>query len=55
MSGELRTSWRNYIGGQWCDAADGRRITTEDPATATPLAVGARARSAEVEAGVRGD
>lgn len=33
MADEVRKYWRNFIDGEWADAADGRRIPVENPAT----------------------
>jgi aldehyde dehydrogenase (NAD+) len=45
--------WQNYIGGDWIDAADGRRICVEDPATGEPIAEIARAGAADVDRAVQ--
>lgn len=44
--------WRNFIAGRWVDAADGRRRTLLDPATAGPLAEVALAGEQDVDAAV---
>lgn len=44
--------WRNFIGGRWVDAADGRRRMLLDPATAQPLAEVASGGVADVDAAV---
>lgn len=49
----IKSYWQNYIGGKWVDAADGRRIVIEDPATAQPIAEVARADVADVDRAVR--
>ncbi len=33
----MRAYWKNYIDGQFVDAADGGRLPTETPATGEPL------------------
>ena len=33
MAGKVREYWRNFIDGEWAEAADGRRISVENPAT----------------------
>ena len=48
----IDTYWRSYVGGRWCDAADGRRRTLIDPATAEPLAEVALAGVDDVDAAV---
>ncbi len=40
---------RNFIANAWVDAADGRRMTTEDPATTLPIAEVARSSAADVD------
>ncbi|MBW3603756.1 MAG: aldehyde dehydrogenase family protein [Actinobacteria bacterium] len=49
---EIDSYWRSYIGGRWVDAADGRRRTLIDPATAESLAEVALAGQADVDAAV---
>jgi aldehyde dehydrogenase (NAD+) len=48
----VKTYWRNYIGGQWCDGEDGRRLSVDDPATAMPVAEVALAGAGDVDAAV---
>ncbi|MBE7636859.1 aldehyde dehydrogenase family protein [Sneathiella sp. P13V-1] len=52
MSQEIKKYWKNYIDGQWVDAANGERIIVENPATAQPLAEVARATEADVDLAV---
>ena len=54
MSQEIKKYWKNYIDGQWVDAANGERIIVENPATAQPLAEVARATEADVDLAVAG-
>jgi len=52
MTVEIDPYWRNFIGGRWVDAADGRRSTLLDPATADPLAEVALGSEHDVDAAV---
>ncbi|MBM3570315.1 MAG: aldehyde dehydrogenase family protein [Alphaproteobacteria bacterium] len=52
MTRTIRSEWRNFIGGAWKDAAAGRRIPIENPATGEAIAQVARAERAEVDAAV---
>jgi aldehyde dehydrogenase (NAD+)/betaine-aldehyde dehydrogenase len=49
---EIRTYWKNFIGGDWVDGANGERITITNPATAEPIAEVARAVPADVNRAV---
>lgn len=49
----IKSYWQNYIGGKWVDAAAGRRIVVEDPATEEPIAEIARAEAEDVDRAVR--
>lgn len=42
-----------YIDGEWCDASDGRRLPTADPATAVEWATFPAATAADVDRAVR--
>jgi len=44
--------WQNYIDGRWADAAGGKRLAVENPATGKPLAEIAAAGAADVDAAV---
>lgn len=44
---------RMYIDGEWCDASDGRLLTTADPATAAVWATFPAATAADVDRAVR--
>jgi len=48
----LKSYWKNYIGGQWVDGLNNDRITVENPATAQPLTEVARAIEADVDSAV---
>ncbi|MEO3427440.1 aldehyde dehydrogenase family protein [Pelagibius sp. CAU 1746] len=48
----IRSYWKNFIGGEWVDGADGGRIAVSDPATAEPIAEVARAVPADVDRAV---
>ncbi len=48
----LRSSWRNYIGGQWVDGMSGKKIMVENLATGEILAEVACAESRDVDAAV---
>ena len=52
MVHEIKRRWRNYIGGEWVDAAAGGWIAVENPATAETIAEVARALPADVDAAV---
>jgi aldehyde dehydrogenase (NAD+)/betaine-aldehyde dehydrogenase len=52
MTGTVRPSWRNYIGGQWVEAADGRRIAVENPATGETIAEVPRGGPADIDRAV---
>ncbi|MBC2836663.1 aldehyde dehydrogenase family protein [Paragemmobacter straminiformis] len=53
MTSGIRPYWRNFIGGEWVDGADGTRITVTDPATAEPIAEVARGTPADIDRAVR--
>lgn len=53
MTVDIKPYWRNYIGGKWVDAADGRRLETVNPATGERLAEVALASAADVDAAVK--
>jgi len=52
MGQEIAAYWRNYIGGQWVDGAEGRRISVENPATGEQIAEIARGEPADIDAAV---
>lgn len=52
MTGPMKDYWRNYIGGKWVDASDGKRIPLLDPSTGRPLSEVARATASDVDAAV---
>ena len=52
MTTEIAAYWRNYIGGEWVDGAEGRRIAVENPATGEQLAEVARGEPADIDASV---
>ncbi len=52
MLGAIRPYWRNYIGGEWRDGAEGGRIPVIDPATGRQISEVARATAADVDAAV---
>ncbi len=52
MTTGIRPFWRNFIGGAWVEAADGRRIDVGDPATSETIAQVACAGTAEVDQAV---
>jgi aldehyde dehydrogenase (NAD+) len=45
--------YRHYIGGEWCEAADGATFESFNPATATPWYVAARGGAEDVDRAVR--
>ncbi len=52
MQTTIAPYWRNFIGGQWVDAANGGRIAVEDPATGERIAEIARGEAADVDRAV---
>jgi aldehyde dehydrogenase (NAD+) len=51
--GEIKSSWRNLIGGKWVDGGGGERIPVENPATRETVAEIARATADDVDRAVR--
>ncbi|MHB1104627.1 MAG: aldehyde dehydrogenase family protein [Devosia sp.] len=49
MAGQVRSYWRNFIGGEWVNAADGRRIPILDPATGEVISHVARGGPADID------
>jgi aldehyde dehydrogenase (NAD+) len=49
---KVKSYWQNYIDGGWVDAAGGKRLAVEDPATGKPIAEIAAAGKADVDAAV---
>ena len=49
MSSSSGDTFRNFIGGEWCDSADGRTSPVVDPATAEEYARAAVSGSADVD------
>lgn len=52
MIGAVRPYWRNFIGGEWVDGADGERIAVENPATGAIIAEVARGVPADIDRAV---
>lgn len=52
MMSEIKTYWKNFIGGEWVDGASNERITVTNPATAEPIAEVARAVPGDVDRAV---
>lgn len=52
MTGRTRALWLNFIDGEWADAADGRRIAVENPATGETVSEAACGGSAEIDRAV---
>jgi len=50
---EVRKYWRNFIDGEWVDAADGGRIPVEDPATGEIISEVARGGAADIDRAVK--
>ena len=49
MAVDIRKHWRNFIDGEWVDAADGRVIPVIDPATGETISTVARGNVAEID------
>ena len=52
LAGQVRDYWRNFIGGEWVDAADARRIPILDPANGETIAEVARGGAADIDRAV---
>ena len=52
MSAEIRSYWKNYIAGEWCDSSDNGRIVVINPATGRPICDVARGTAGDIEKAV---
>lgn len=52
LADRIRDYWRNFIGGEWLDAADGGRIPVLDPATGETICEVARGSAADIDLAV---
>ncbi|MBN9307952.1 MAG: aldehyde dehydrogenase family protein [Devosia sp.] len=52
LTDKVRDYWRNFVGGEWVDAADGGRIAVLDPASGETICEVARGSAADIDRAV---